>query len=592
MKTYILALTNVHFDKNGKVWTSIPIDLYDNTSYKNYSTFRSKYGLNLLEDNTFVGNKIIVGATPTIGGAKYVTEYGEIVSDQDYLDNVQYVYDADYIESGNLIYNLVESPDGYYILSPTNPSEIIRFIDTTSRVDLIGYKASFLNNPSTDPIEYTLQVYESDDYPDTENPLWLPNEISNQTEYLFMQRVKRFVKFEIEFFSDVSESFFQNELDFALLIEVTIAESSPPNIANNTRDMLRKFPSWTKMYEDYIDDATPSLAIPESLGGKFLNALVGDDLDRIEALIDYSYLNMSISGADVNQLAWLYSTTNAPTAVITVRGDGIRMSAAGSYSDFVSHNITDYVYYHSPIDRSILTLRSFKELKINDVVYEQNETLLFNTFDEFGARVGLPRLKLETNSHYKQRILDVYKNLPGADTNSFKKTLRRELDLWRALGSTPDSDVFSATPNILEISDIQKLSKYLSDNGNPTEDFVRYVEKMNANYPMNWGFVSWDKLIWDYAGSRGEGVSYVPFTYDKPVLQATPDFIQPGVGDLSDIKVTLRKSMDFYDNKEIILDNQTEDVLKKSAVFRVSGIEKVRTKVRITKNNSRRRTLH
>ena len=50
MKSYILTLANLHFKKNEKVWTSEPIDLYDNSSYINYSTLKSRYGLNTIGD--------------------------------------------------------------------------------------------------------------------------------------------------------------------------------------------------------------------------------------------------------------------------------------------------------------------------------------------------------------------------------------------------------------------------------------------------------------------------------------------------------------------------------------------------------------
>lgn len=66
MKSYILTLTNIHFTKNGKVWTSEPIDLYDNSSYTNFSTLRSRYGLNTFGDYTFVGNKVLPSATPSV----------------------------------------------------------------------------------------------------------------------------------------------------------------------------------------------------------------------------------------------------------------------------------------------------------------------------------------------------------------------------------------------------------------------------------------------------------------------------------------------------------------------------------------------
>jgi len=575
MKTYILVLTNPHFTKSGKVWTSTPIDLYDNTSYKNYSTRRSRYGLNLLSNNTFVGNTILPNATPSIDGSLFVTEYGEVIRDKDYASNIKNIYEASSNSGDHLIYQMTESPDGYLILTPVNQAEILRFVDTTSSIDLVGYKTSFINNSSSEPIDFTLQVYESDDFGTEDVPLWIPNEVSTATEYLFIKNAKRFIKIEVEFFSELPTSFFENTLDFAILIEVMIAETPIPNTHNNTRDIVKKFPSWTRIFEDSFEAATPSLQIPESMGGKFINALVRDDLDNVEALIDYYNLNKSISGADVDQLSWIYSANDSPSGVLSVYGDYVQLSRVSSYSDFISHDINDYVYYYSPVDKTLLTLRLFDEFKINNVKRNQTETLLFNIFDEFGARVGLPRLKMESNSHYKSRILDVYKNLPGVDIDSFKKTLRRELDLWRALGSTPNSDIFSATPNVFDMNDIKKMNKYFKENGNPTDKFVRFVELMNANYATTWGFVDWEKIYWDYAGTDGTGVSYIPFVYDKPILESTPAFIQAGVGDLSDLKVSFRKSSDFYDNKEILNDAIQDDVFKKKAVIKLSGIEKV-----------------
>ena len=466
------------------------------------------------------------------------------------------------------------------------------------------------------PIEYTLQVYESDDFLDSDDPLWIPNEVSGLTEYLFIQRAKRFVKFEIEFFSDLPEQYFnsdiyriinplgQNEdgmyiyeftsddgenyyfttslqeltpIEFLLLVEVQIAEASPPNINNSTRDILRKFPSWTKIYEDSLEDATPRFAVPESFGGKFLNALIGDNLDKIESLIDYYNLSKSITGASTDQITWIYSTNNCPDLVTSVKGDNVSLARVNSYSDFISHTNEDYVYYNSTGDKTILTLRPFTELKINgsQVNYIQNETLVFNMFDEFGARVGLPRLKMESNENYKKRILDVYINKPGPDIESFKKTVRRELDIWRALGATPDSYSAGATPIVLEMQDIVAQEKYFDTNGNPTEEFVKFINTLNKEYPTNWGFVQWSDLIWDYAGKFSEGISKVPFVYDTNFTEATPKYYQPGIGDLSDLKISIR-SNNKYDLETYDFDDRPyhEDVYEKQFKFKLSGVEK------------------
>lgn len=475
----------------------------------------------------------------------------------------------------------MEQSSPYWVLKPDLSSQpVYRFVDTTSRIDLVSYKSSFLNNPSSQPIEYTLQVYESDDILDSATPFWIPNEVSGETEYLFIQRCKRFIKIEVEFFTELESTYFEGStptIDFLLLVEVQIADPTPENTRFSTRDILKKFPSWTKIYEDSLEGSTPRFDIPQSTGGKLINSLVGDDLDKVEDLIDFFNLNKSISGADTASLAWIFATTAVPNAVTSVKGNDIELSMIVNYSDFINHRVDDYVFYFNPIDKVVLTLKKFTTLKINNTEYSQNEVLIFNIFDEFGLRVGLPRLKLESNERYKQRILDVYQNPPGGDVESFKKTIRRELDLWKAVGATPNSGYIGATPNVLEMEDLEYINKYFDDNGNPTETFIKFVEELNTLYPSNWGYVTWGNMLWDYAGRLGEGVSRVPFVYDKYLNEATPKYYQPGVGDLSDVKLSIRSQNDFKSDEDILNKDSIDQVLRKSFRYKVSGIEKTST---------------
>jgi hypothetical protein len=114
MKNYLLGLRSGDFNKVGNIWTTDPINLYNNQFYKNYSYKRSPTGLNLIGDYTFVGTEI---ASPSYSGssvsaydsnAVYVTNYGEVV------------YES-------------ATPD------------LLRFIDTTSRIDIVSYKHAFTN---------------------------------------------------------------------------------------------------------------------------------------------------------------------------------------------------------------------------------------------------------------------------------------------------------------------------------------------------------------------------------------------------------------------------------------------------------------
>lgn len=116
MKNYLLGLRSGDFNKVGNVWTTDPIYLYNNKFYKNYSYKRSPTGLNLVGDYTFVGTELASTSTfdPELHDPNviYVTNYGEVIQES---------------------------------ATPYGSGDIIRFIDTTSRVDIISYKHAFTN---------------------------------------------------------------------------------------------------------------------------------------------------------------------------------------------------------------------------------------------------------------------------------------------------------------------------------------------------------------------------------------------------------------------------------------------------------------
>lgn len=500
MKRYLLGLRSADFNKNGRVWITDPINLYNNKFYKNYSYKRSKTGLNLIGDYTFVGTEV---TSPSYTGndaatvdqyAKYVTNYGEVVYE------------------------------------PATP-ELLRFIDYSSRVDVISFKSAFTNYPGSEVPTFTFQIYESD----TEDGPWLRSVFLNDSNSIFLRRSKPFIKIEIEIFSEIDD--FISEFGLLLYVEVAIFEPLTDVISDSARNVARRFPSWMDVYEDSLEPSTPELATPSSNAGKFINALIGENLDSFYYLIDENNLNSFIGSADESILDWIYLSYGVPAASMNVYGDGIKLAKASSLEALYSSKKEDYIYYHNLLDSQIVTLRSFNSLSIEGSTYSQEPAQIYNIFDDFGARVNISRLYLENNSNFKKRILDVYKNLPGVGVDAFKKTLRRELDLWRAYGSTPDSDYLGATPEILEISDIENSSPYFSPSGAAEDKFLSFVRHINETYPSNMGYIKWDQGIWDYAGLNGEGVGRVSSLYDM----ATPlsYMYQPGVGDFRDLQLVM-----------------------------------------------------
>lgn len=333
-------------------------------------------------------------------------------------------------------------------------------------------------------------------------------------------------------------------LSFLLLVEVAISEPSNPVLSRAAKNVLGRFPSWMSLYEDSLDQATPSLYIPQSTAGKFVNSILGETLDNFDREIDLYRINSFIDRADLDQLAWVYSSTDVTNVFNKVLANNVELSRVDNLVDFYKSKPSEYIFYHNPINREILTLSSFNNLRIKSentgliTELQQTPVLKFNWFDELGARVGLSRLYLESNSSFKQRILDVFKNPNGVDLESFKKVLRRELNLWKAFGVEPSSSYAGATPEVMEISDLEYSTPYFTADGNPTESFKDLVEELNIRYPTNWGYFRFGDSIWDYAGDDSEGVNRIRSRYYDDELNF--DYYQPGVADLSDGKITIQ----------------------------------------------------
>ncbi len=317
------------------------------------------------------------------------------------------------------------------------------------------------------------------------------------------------------------------------------------------------------MYSDSLERSTPETATPISQAGKIVSSIFSDDLDQIDRLIDSVELDSYISSADTREISWIYISTPVDPGFVKVRGDGIELARVSSYEDLIKSNPTDYSFYYDFLSRTLYSLRTFDKLMVDQNVVDQIVGQIYNSFDEFGLRVGLTRLYLESNSNFKKRILDVYLNPPSVSKLGLQRTLRRELDMWRAYGATPDSNYIGATPEIIEISDLQKTTPYFDTDGNPLPRMFSFVEEMNNRFAVNVGYGKWRESYWDYAGKKQEGVSSIPQTTD--VNDASPQHYQPGVGDFDDAKVVLE-----------ILDRQIAD---KYFTFKVKGVKSDETEL-------------
>jgi hypothetical protein len=153
---------------------------------------------------------------------------------------------------------------------------------------------------------------------------------------------------------------------------------------------------------------------------------------------------------------------------------------------------------------------------------------------------------LEDNISFRFRIIDVFKNPSSSSTEGFKNSLRRELNLWKAFGETPNEAtpsmyyVGTATPNILEVVDIENSLEYFNFDGSPKQKFKDLVRYLNEKYPVNWGYFRFNDSVWDTSGLYQEGVGRIQSRYYDDLNSF--DYYQPGVGDFTDAKVIVRNN--------------------------------------------------
>ena len=242
MKQYILGLRSNDFIRSGKSWTTDAIDLYHNKFYTNYSVLKSRTGINTIGDRTFVGTEVLQGATPSVvvQGATpiAVTNYGEIIRDPNVIRYNIFQYDE--LSGEYYIFDLIADSSPYYVLNPESVDlNLERFVDTSSRVDILSYRSAFTNVQTQDVPTHQIKVYEADS---AAGP-WLLSSVSSQIGTLFISNTKRYVKFEIEVTSELDPEDVEN-YGLVVLVEVAIANAVSPVLTKMGKNILRRFPSW------------------------------------------------------------------------------------------------------------------------------------------------------------------------------------------------------------------------------------------------------------------------------------------------------------------------------------------------------------
>lgn len=483
MRTYFVRLRDSDLTLADGVYRSALIDLYDNSGYKNFSVTRSLYGLNNLGNGTWTGIHQ-VNATTTDSGV---------------------------IEDG-------------------------RFIDTTGRIDIVSWNFEPEFTVGEGPAVGALTLYTADSATAV-----FPDEFVRRGPYSTADPIEhigapRYLRAEVVVDAPEGSTF---DFDLYLRVEIDIPVMAPRY--RMTGRLLENFPQWMGLREYGREDATPELATPTSLGSKLLNSIAGEWLEDLSNAISYADLQKYIDSADLNQLAWVWrqQTRDAPFVLTVYSADlDLNYAQAADQEEFYAavQNGDEAVYFWDE-NEDVLYLGHPSEVSINEVAPTEAPVPhhIWNTFDDIGYTVDLKRHRLEGNDSFRKRILDVYRNQPGVGLENFKKALRRELNIWKAYGATPNSDYLGATPEVLELADLEIDPLYMSPDGMPTQLFVSLVDQLAIDYPTTWGKFRWDRTYWDLGGLNHEGYKVLPYRMDATPLVGAD--IQSGVGDIDDLLI-------------------------------------------------------
>lgn len=167
MKSFLLSFNAYDFNKNEKVWTTQPLDLYANSYYTNFSNKRSRTGLNLLGDYKFVGTEKIGDVFFYINSTQYASPSYLYSNDTPEASPAFLFYTDPNFINFNLATPTLENSFSLTnygeIVSDLATPDLIRFVDTSSRIDIRSFKGAFTNRyGGVEQVYYALNVYEAD----------------------------------------------------------------------------------------------------------------------------------------------------------------------------------------------------------------------------------------------------------------------------------------------------------------------------------------------------------------------------------------------------------------------------------------------
>ena len=154
---------------------------------------------------------------------------------------------------------------------------------------------------------------------------------------------------------------------------------------------------------------------------------------------------------------------------------------------------------------------------------------VWNSFDEFGLLLALPRIPGEKNAAYKTRLLDVYANPANSTYVGLKNGISREL------GLTPSDIEINTLYNLMNPDDPDNI---LNPEGHALgTKLVDYADEVYDNNPIFWGNLIGDESYWDQVDEETNGWSYLPHIWDPTASGIYGKWQCGGIGDGDDLWV-------------------------------------------------------
>ena len=381
---------------------------------------------------------------------------------------------------------------------------------------------------------------------------------------------------------------------FVVIVRGTDPQSKiliKPNevFAKYTNKIIQKLPSWFKMRRDPIN----------SVGAQFLE-VTGLEYDNMEFILNYAYEQSRIDKADLSQTDVVYKAQLPGTVsagdTVKVTAESFLLQYTSILSEFFNLGsglepiinydnpyIVDYEERYAYVRKPYNPDSDNKYGKVRVTVYRKGELTptsepyfdeivslklhhVWNFFDEFGMLLNTQRLLGESNAEYKERILDVFKNVSNASRDGLFNGIAREVgirinrkwedttqdflitepmvtvNLIKINGSYVDTKniYYTTDGNILiknkglqftngsEVSyvsgiemhtfhnrkDIRLYNQLYTIEETATELFKYYADLIKQKVPTDWGKFRWNEGYWDITDEKMSGVGFLPVIYD------------------------------------------------------------------------------